>query len=134
MSEEKHMPPTQILLPEDERIINTELEQRLAHLGYAVVAMASSGAEAIERAHELCPDLVLAHIGLVRGMSGVDAAAHTWDEGKIHVVSVTAYANEQTLTQARTPVPVLAIHKPLDIRQLQSTIEQSLSKPPPDQT
>jgi CheY-like chemotaxis protein len=89
MSEEKHMPPTQILLPEDERIINTELEQRLAHLGYAVVAMASSGAEAIERAHELCPDLVLAHIGLVRGMSGVDAAAHTWDEGKIHVVSGT---------------------------------------------
>jgi CheY-like chemotaxis protein len=127
------MRPTQILIVEDERIIAAELKRRLTSWGYAVVAIAGSGAEAIARARELCPDLVLADIGLPGGMSGLEAAAHIWEECQIPVVYVTAYADEETLRQARTPAPVLAIRKPLDIRQLQSTLEQALSKPPPGQ-
>ena len=92
------MPPMQILIVEDERIIAAELQRRLTRLGYAVVAMAGSGAEAIERARELRPDLVLADIGLPGGMTGLEAAAHIWEECKIPVVYVTAYADEQTLT------------------------------------
>jgi CheY-like chemotaxis protein len=127
--EAKPMAPARILILEDERIIAAELKRRLTRLGYDVVAIAGSGAEAIERACELSPDLVLADIGLPGGMSGLEAAARIWEECKIHVVYVTAYADEQTLTQVRTPAPLLAIRKPFDIRQLQSTLEQALSKP-----
>lgn len=128
------MPPRQILIVEDERIIAAELQRRLTNLGYAVVAMVGSGAEAIERARELRPDLVLADIGLPGGMTGLEAAAHIWEECRIPVVYLTAHADQQTLTQARTPAPVLAIRKPFDIRQLQSALEQVLSKPSPEQT
>ncbi len=121
-----HAPP-QLLILEDERIIAAELKWRLTGLGYAVVGMAGSGAEAIEKARELRPDLVLADIGLPGGMTGLDAAAHIWEECEIPVVYVTAYTDAQTLTQARTPAPVLVIRKPFDMRQVQSTLEQALS-------
>jgi CheY-like chemotaxis protein len=65
--EEKAMPPARILIVEDERIIAAELKQRLTRLGYTVAAVAGSGAEAIARAREICPDLVLADIGLAGG-------------------------------------------------------------------
>lgn len=126
------MPPTQILILEDERIIAAELKRRLTNWGYAVVATAGSGAEAIAKARELNPDLVLADIGLPGGMTGLEAAARILEECRIPIVYVTAYADEQTLTQARTPPPVLAIRKPLDTRQLQSTIERALAKVPPE--
>ena len=58
------MPPAQILIVEDERIIAAELTRRITRLGYEVIATAGSGAEAIERAREGCPDLVLMDIGL----------------------------------------------------------------------
>ncbi|MGH8071957.1 MAG: response regulator [Candidatus Entotheonellia bacterium] len=121
------MPPPQRLILKDEHSIAAELTWRLTCVSYAVVTRGGSGAEAIERAPELCPDLALADIGLPGGMAGLEAAAHIWEECKIPVVYVTAYADEPTLTQARTPVPVLAIRKPLDIRQLPSTLGQALS-------
>ena len=125
------MPPTRILILEDERIIAAELKQHLTRWGYAVVAIVGSGMEAIERARELCPDLLLADIGLPGEMSGIEAAASIWEECKIPVVYLTAYADDQTLTWVRTPPPVLIIRKPFDMRQVRSTLDQALSKPPP---
>ena len=37
---------------------------------------------------------------------------------QIPIVYVTAYAHEQTMAQARTPQPVLAVRKPFDVSQL----------------
>jgi two-component system, response regulator PdtaR len=123
------MPPAQILIVEDERIIAVELKRRITRLGYAVVAIASSGAEAVERAQALCPDLVLMDIGLPGTMTGVEAGSHIWEELKIPVIYATAYADEQTLAQVKTPQPVLIIRKPFDPSQLRSTIEEALATP-----
>jgi AmiR/NasT family two-component response regulator len=48
----------------------------LTRLGYAVVAMAGSGTEAIERERELYPDLVLADVGSPGRMTRPAAAVH----------------------------------------------------------
>ena len=123
------MPPAQILIVEDERIIAAELARRIARLGYEVVATAGSGVEAIERARESCPDLVLMDIGLPGEMNGLEAGVRIWEELKIPIVYVTAYADELTMAQARTPQPVLAVRKPFDISQLRHTLEQALAAP-----
>jgi CheY-like chemotaxis protein len=128
------MPPAQILIVEDERIIAAELRRRVTRLGYTVVAMAGSGTEAIEKARALSPDLVLMDIGLPGGMDGLEAAALIWEECKIPIIYVTAYADAETLAQAKTPAPALAIRKPFDPRQLQSSLAQALSASPPDQS
>ncbi|HSF32777.1 MAG TPA: response regulator [Candidatus Tectomicrobia bacterium] len=123
------MPPAQILIVEDERIIAMELKRRITRLGYTVVAIASSGAEAVERARAFCPDLALMDIGLPGAMTGVEAGARIWEELKIPVIYATAYADEQTLAQVRTPQPVLIIRKPFEASQLRSTIEEALATP-----
>ena len=123
------MPPTQILIVEDERIIATELSRRVTRLGYAVVAIAGSGAEAIEQARRGCPDLILMDIGLPGEMNGLEAGARIWEELKIPIVYVTAYADDQTIVQARTPQPVLAVRKPFDATQLRNTLEHALTAP-----
>jgi CheY-like chemotaxis protein len=123
------MPPAQILIVEDERIIAAELTRRLSRLGYVVAATAGSGEEAIDRARVGCPDLVLMDIGLPGEMNGLEAGARIWEELKIPIVYVTAYADEQTLAQARTPPPLLAVRKPFDGSQLRNTLEQALTAP-----
>jgi CheY-like chemotaxis protein len=123
------MPPAQILIVEDERIIAAELKRRLTRLGYAVVAIAGSGQEAVDRARTLCPDLVLLDIGLPGAMTGVEAGARIWEELKIPVVYATAYADEQTLAQVRTPQPVHIIQKPFNASQIRSTLEEVLAAP-----
>jgi CheY-like chemotaxis protein len=123
------MPPAQILIVEDERIIATELTRRITRLGYDVIATAGSGAEAIKQARESCPDVILMDIGLPGEMNGLEAGARIWEELKIPVVYVTAYADEQTMAQVRTPPPVLTVHKPFDASQLRSTLEQALTTP-----
>jgi CheY-like chemotaxis protein len=123
------MPPVQILIVEDERIIAAELARRITRLGYEVVATVGSAAEAIEQARESCPDLVLMDIGLPGEMNGLEAGVRIWEEFKIPIVYVTAYADELTMAQARTPQPVLAVRKPFDIPQLRHTLEQALAAP-----
>lgn len=121
------MPSAQILIVEDERIIAAELARRISRLGYAVVAVAGSGPEAIEQARGCCPDLILMDIGLPGEMNGLEAGARIWEEFKIPIVYVTAYADDQTVLQAKTPQPVLAIRKPFDATQLRDTLEQALA-------
>ena len=121
------MPPAQILIVEDERIIAAELTRRITRLGYAVVAAVGSGAEAIAQARSSCPDLVLMDIGLPGEMNGLEAGARIWEELKIPIVYITAYADEQTMAEARTPQPVLAVGKPFDGSQLRHTLEQVLA-------
>jgi CheY-like chemotaxis protein len=99
------MSSARILIVEDERIIAAELKKRLMRWGHAVVAVAGCGAEAIEKARELRPDLVLVDIGLPGAMTGLEAAAQIWEEHKTPVVYVTAHADEQTLAHAGTPPP-----------------------------
>jgi CheY-like chemotaxis protein len=123
------MPPARILIVEDERIIAAELTRRITRLGYEVIASAGSGTEAVELARESSPDLVLMDIGLPGEMNGLEAGARIWGELKIPIVYVTAYADEQTMTQVRTPQPLLAVHKPFDASQLRSMLAQALAAP-----
>ena len=126
------MSAAQILIVEDERIIAAELKRRITRLGYAVVATAGSGVEAITMARDLHPDLVLMDIGLPGEMTGLEAGARIWEALQIPVVYVTAYADEHTLSQTRTPPPFLALQKPFEPHQLQRILAQALSTSLPE--
>ena len=123
------MATARILIVEDERIIAADLRRHVTRLGYEVVGMVGSGRAAIEQAQTLHPDVVLMDIGLPGGMSGLEAAGSIWEALQIPVVYVTAYMDDQTMGQARTPAPLLVVRKPFDARQLQTTLAQVLSRP-----
>lgn len=68
------MSQAKILIVEDEGIVQMDIHQRLLTLGYDVVGGAATGADAISKASQLLPDLVLMDIQLKGKMDGIQAA------------------------------------------------------------
>ncbi len=122
------MAKAQILVVEDDHIIALELEDRLQVLGYAMCAVTSTGEDAINKAGELRPDLVLMDIRLRGAMDGVEAAAEIRSRFDIPVVYLTAYADQNTLQRAKIAEPYGYIIKPFGPRDLQTAIEMALYK------
>lgn len=122
------MENVRILIVEDESLVAESIQMMLAKLGYDVSAMASSGEEAIQRAAETGPDLVLMDIALPGEIDGVEAAEEISARYDIPVVYLTAYADEETLQRAKITQPFGYVLKPFQRRELQSSIEMALYK------
>ncbi len=118
----------QILVVEDERIIAFNLKESLESLGYGVVAIASSGEQAVEKATQLSPDLVLMDIWLKGNMDGICAAQHIWESLSIPVIYVTGHSEQSTLERAKVTAPFGYILKPLKERELYVAIETALQR------
>ena len=68
------MTRARVMIVEDERITAEDIHDILSHLGYTVTAVVSSGEEAIRRAEQTKPDLVMMDIRIKGEMDGVEAA------------------------------------------------------------
>lgn len=99
---------------------------RLRGLGYAVMAIAKDGREAIEKATELHPDLILMDIKLGDGMDGIEAAEQIRAVLDIPVVYVSAYVDQKLLERARETHPAGFINKPFTTKDLLTTIDLAL--------
>ena len=117
-----------ILVVGDEGIVAEEIRSRLKRLRYRVAAVAFSGEEAIKKAEETHPDLVLMDIRLRGDIDGVEAAQEIRARFDIPVVYVTAYADEATLQRAKTTEPYGYILKPFEDKELRTGIEVALYK------
>jgi len=122
------MSNSRILIVEDESIIAKDIQNTLNRSGYSVVGIASSGEEAIKKAMEIHPDLVLMDIVLKGAMDGVEAAEHIRDHFDIPVVYLTAYSDDTTLQRAKITEPFGYILKPFQEKELYTTIEMAIYK------
>jgi len=122
------MAKAQILVVEDDVILVMELQDRLQSFGYSVAAAVSSGEEAIKKAGETRPDLILMDIRLKGDMDGIEAALEIRACFGTPVVYLTALADENTLQRAKVTEPYGYIVKPFGEKTLHSTIEIALHK------
>ncbi len=122
------MSKTKILVVEDERIVAKDIQNSLKMLGYDVPAIASSGEEAIEKAKEVRPDIVLMDIVLKGDIDGIEAAKHINSKFKIPVIYLTAYEDTETLDRAKVTDPLGYILKPFEERDLHTSLEMALYK------
>jgi len=114
-----------ILIVEDESIVQLDLQTRLRRLGYAVVGVAARGEEAVAKAAELVPDLVLMDVRLNGPMDGIEAARRIRSERLIPIVYVTAYADSFDPVTSEPLRPRLS--KPFRTPELQAAIAQALA-------
>jgi CheY-like chemotaxis protein len=119
---------SRVIVVEDERIVAIDIKNMLKSLGYNVLAIVSSGPEAIKKIEEAKPDLVLMDIKLNEDMDGVEAADKIRSLFKIPVVYLTAYADDDTLQRAKKTSPYGYILKPFEEKELSTTIEIALHK------
>ena len=115
-----------ILIVEDDGIVARDIQNRLKSLGFEVTASVSSGEEAIIKAKEDLPDLVLMDIVLKGEMDGIEAAEIIRSRFDIPVIFLTAYADEERLERAKLTIPLGYILKPFQDRDLKIAIEMAL--------
>lgn len=117
-----------ILVVEDEVLVARDIQSRLSRMGYDVVGIASKGREAISKALELRPNLILMDINLRDEIDGVEAAAEIRRQYRVPIIFCTAYSNEETLERAKITEPYGYVLKPFDNRELEINIEIALYK------
>lgn len=117
-----------ILVVEDESVVAIHIEESLMKLGYAVSAVVASGEDAVKKAEETRPDLILMDIVLKGEMDGIEAAAQIREKFYIPVIYLTAYADDTILQRAKVTEPLGYIVKPFNERELKSAIEIALYK------
>ena len=120
------MPAAKILIVEDEGLTAMELQRKLKMAGYDVPTFAFSGKEAIKKAEEIKPDLVLMDIFLKGQIDGIDAAGEIKRKLDVPIIYLTAHGDQKTKERAKSTEPFAYLLKPFDVDILRQNIDQAL--------
>jgi CheY-like chemotaxis protein len=115
-----------ILVVEDEFEVAETLEIMLKKFGYNVVGCENRAEDAIQKAGELRPDIVLMDIELSGKMDGIQAADTIRKKYHIPVIYITAICDTKTLERVGANVPYGYILKPFTESELHTVIEIAL--------
>jgi PAS domain S-box-containing protein len=119
---------TTVLIVEDESIVAEDIKSSLQMNGYTVPETASSGKDAIEKAKEFNPDIVLMDIVIKGNMDGIETAKQIRSLLDIPVVYLTAFSDEKIIERVKLTEPFGYLIKPFNKRELTVTLEIALLK------
>ena len=115
-----------ILIVEDEAVVARDIEQTLQRFGYDVVGIAQFASEAVGKAAETHPDLILMDISLQGDRDGVQAAQVIQKRFSTPVVFLTAHTDKATVARAQAASPAGYVVKPFSPERLHETIASAL--------
>jgi len=115
-----------VLVAEDEALIRLDIVETLREHGFEVIAEAADGEEAIAKAEELKPDLVVMDIKMPN-MDGITAAKRM-AELKIPVVLLTAFSQKELVEQAAEAGAMAYVVKPFTPTDLIPAVEIAFSR------
>ena len=114
-----------ILVAEDEALIRMDLVEMLQEAGYAVVAQATNGEEAIALATEHQPDLAILDVKMPV-LDGISAAEKIISIAP--VLMLTAFSQRELVERARDAGVMAYVVKPFTIGDLVPAIEIAMSR------
>nr|MBF0222542.1 response regulator [Desulfobulbaceae bacterium] len=117
---------TRVLIVEDEVLVAEDIKELLGEIGCFVSGMTGSAEDAILRARNNSPDIILMDIMLSGEMDGVEAAEIIRRELDIPIIFLTSYSDKNTLDRAKISEPYAYITKPFDDRDLRNAITITL--------
>ncbi len=119
---------TRIMVVEDEALTAYDIKEYLEEMGYSVTSVVASGEDAVERAEQDRPDLILMDIFLQGPMNGIEAADRIHSQWGIPVIFLTAYADNDIIESAKVTEPFGYLTKPFVDKELGINIEMALCK------
>ncbi len=117
-----------IMVVDDSRVVQLQLQKALSDSEYEVVSCCQSGEEAVNQYQLVKPDLVTMDI-LMPGMDGLEAARQILQlnpDAKILMVSSLAY--DDTIKEAQEIGAKGFIYKPFDREQVLKSLNNIFSK------
>lgn len=121
------MTTTRILIADDNELVALTLEEQLKGLGYHVVGVASSGAEAVTLASRLKPDVIIMDFRMPE-MDGTEAATRILKEYNVPILMLTAYADPETIRKAEQAGAMGYLVKPINENDLPPAINIALAR------
>lgn len=121
------MAVTRILLAEDNDLVALTLEEQLKGLGCDVIGIARTGAEAIDLAMRLGPDLIIMDIRMPE-MDGTEAAARINQQRPTPILMLTAYTDRETIRKAEQAGALGYLVKPVNESELLPAIDIALAR------
>ena len=128
------MAHTKILVVADKKSVAENIEGRLKELEYSVCAVVPTGAQAVEKAAEIHPDLVLIDIELEGEINGIEATKRIRNSLDIPTIYLADYRievfskREDLLKRAEITNPFEYIPLPFGKRRLYLSIESAVYK------
>jgi len=121
------MTPRTVVVAEDEALIRMDLVEMLAEEGYEVVGQAGDGAQAVELAETLRPDLVILDVKMPV-LDGIAAAERIAAQRIAPVVILTAFSQRDLVDRAREAGAMAYLVKPFTQTDLVPAIEMAVSR------
>lgn len=121
------MAVTRILVAEDNDLVALTLEEQLKGLGYDVIGVARTGAEAVDLAHRLGPDLIIMDIRMPE-MEGTEAANRINQQRATPILMLTAYTDRDTIRKAEQAGALGYLVKPVNEADLSPAINIALAR------
>jgi response regulator NasT len=119
--------PVRVVIAEDEALIRLDLKEMLEEEGYEVAGEAADGAEAVELAGRLRPDLAIFDIKMPV-LDGISAAEQIAADRLCPVVILTAFSQRELVERARDAGAMAYLVKPFTKADLVPTIEIAVSR------
>jgi two-component system, response regulator PdtaR len=116
-----------VVVAEDEVLIRMDLAEMLTEEGYDVVGQAGDGAQAIELAEQLRPDLVILDVKMPV-LDGIAAAERIAAARIAPVVILTAFSQRDLVERARDAGAMAYLVKPFSKSDLVPAIEMAVSR------
>jgi CheY-like chemotaxis protein len=113
-----------VLIVEDEPITALSMSDLIELWGYETCEPASNGRDAISRAEEEKPDIVLMDINLKGDIDGIEAARRIRSRSSAQVIFMTGYVDEYIRKEAQLAQPKGYFVKPLDFAALKSLLAE----------
>jgi AmiR/NasT family two-component response regulator len=121
------MKQAKILIIDDESIMRMDIREMLEEEGYNVVGEGKNGEEAIERAYELQPDLIIMDVKMPR-MDGIKAASIIKSFSNCSVLLLTAFSRRELIEDAKKAEINAYLVKPVKEKELLPAVEIALTQ------
>lgn len=115
-----------VLVVEDEPVVALEILSDLADAGYEVCGVACRRADAVRKAQELQPDLVMMDVRLACGDDGIEAANEIHAFGAVPVVFLTGLGDGRTLERMLAADAAGVVLKPYQVSTLRGVVRTAL--------
>ena len=119
--------PKKVLIAEDEALIRLDLVELLTEEGFEVVGQAADGEEAVKRARELEPDLIIMDVKMP-GMDGITAAEIIGEERIAPILMLTAFSQSELVERARDAGVMGYLVKPFGASEVVPAIEVAIGR------
>ncbi len=117
-----------ILIVEDEAIFALSIKRVLVKSGYHVIKPVSTGEEAVEKAKQEKPDLIIMDVTLIGKMDGFEAANRIRSLFDIPIIIISGYPKEELSDKIKSVGGSILLTKPFDPDELKLAIDQMLKK------